>query len=169
MSDELLQKWVEEIRLQSRFASYAWQEMRSSLVGMNNEKSLFYVHAFLNHTAELNQMLWPESKNERGPKLRKALELDEGTLLLKNNLQRIITHFGERLDLWMDTVENAHFLNINVMPKGTMAGAREDVFVRSLDPETYQLEILDQSFDLRELYNAIRQLDKKAANWCRKH
>jgi hypothetical protein len=69
----------------------------------------------------------------------------------------------------MDTVETAHFLNINVMPKGTMAGSREDVFVRSLDPETYQLELLDQTFDLRELYNSVRQLDKKAANWRKTH
>jgi hypothetical protein len=93
MSDEFLLKWMDEIRLQSRFTSYAWQEMRSSLVGMDNEKSLFYVHAFLNHTAELNQILWPETDSERSSELRKALELDEGTPLLNKNIQRIIRHF----------------------------------------------------------------------------
>ncbi len=162
---------MEEIRLQCRFTSHAWQEMRSSLVGMDNEKTFFYVHAFLNHANQASQILWPESQTEqeKGSELRKALDLPQENTICSKSLKRIVENFGERLELWMGTVEAGHFLNLNVMPKGTMAGSREDVFVRSLDPETYQLEILDQTFDLRKLNQAIRQLDKQADHWLKKH
>jgi hypothetical protein len=171
MNEEPTGKWIEEIRLQCRFASHAWQEMRRSLIGMDNEKSFFYVHAFLNHSMEIAQILWPNNKdcNERGKGLREALKLTEDNLLNQSSIRRIVTHFDERLELWMGTADTPHFLNLNVMPKGTVADAREDVFVRSFDSETYRLEILDQTFDLRDLYQTIRQLDKTAETWRKLH
>ena len=106
-------------------------------------------------------------KGARG--LREALKLTEDNLLNQSSIRRIVTHFDERLELWMGTADTPHFLNLNVMPKGTVADAREDVFVRSFDSETYRLEILDQTFDLRDLYQTIRQLDKTAETWRKLH
>lgn len=171
MDQDMTRKWMEEIRTQCRFAAFAWQQMRSSLIGMDNDKSFFYVHAFLNHATETACILWPEkeSNHARGESLRKALEIDDSCLLNQAPLRRIITRFDERLELWMSTLENPHFLNNNIMPKGTMAGSREDVFIRSLDPETYQLELLDQALDLRKLNTALRQLDQSAEHWFHKH
>ena len=39
MEQNLTRKWIEEIRTQCRFAAYAWQHMRRSLIGMDNDKS----------------------------------------------------------------------------------------------------------------------------------
>lgn len=171
MEQDLTRKWMEEIRTQCRFAAFAWQQMRSSLIGMDNDKSFFYVHAFLNHATEITRILWPENEDNhgRGESLRKALEIEDDSLLNQASLRRIITRFDERLELWMSTLENPHFLNSNIMPKGTMAGSREDVFVRSLDPETYRLELLDQTFDLRKLNEALSQANQSAERWLNKH
>lgn len=171
MDENLTHKWIEELRMQCRFATFAWHQMRSSLISMDNDKSFFYVHAFLNHAMETARILWPEDADgkERGASLRQSLETDDASLLNQASLRRIITRFDERFELWISTLSNPHFLTTNVMPKGTMAGSREDVFVRSLDPETYQLEILDQHFDLRKLHDALRQVDQSAEHWLRKH
>jgi len=171
MNEEITYKWIEEIRLQCRFAFHAWQEMRRSLIGMDNDHSFFYVHAFLNHAMEMSRILWPESETNkvRGNELREALKTSEEGPLNQTSLRRIVTRFDERFELWMGTVDTSHFINLNVMPKGTMAGSREDTFVRSLDPETYQLEILDQTFDLRNLNDAIRHLDHSAEKWLKRH
>lgn len=171
MDQDLTRKWIEEIRTQCRYAAFAWQHMRNSLIGMDNDKSFFYVHAFLNHATETTRILWPEDAagKERGESLRAALGTEDTNLLNQTSLRRIVTRFDERLELWMSTLEAPHFLNSNIMPKGTMAGSREDVFVRSMDPETFRLELLDQTFDLRKLNEALRQTDQSAERWLNKH
>lgn len=75
----------------------------------------------------------------------------------------------ERLEDWMATLENRNFVDMNVMPVGTIAGFKPDNFQRSLDPENFRLHLRGQACDLRQVADELRKVDNTAQTWLRTH
>jgi hypothetical protein len=171
MTPEETMKWVEEIRLRCRFALHAWRQLRGSLPAMDKEQSFFYVHAFLDHVTEIACILWPDKDpgKERGQVLRTALAMKDQPLLEPALNRDICKCFDENLDRWMKSLDRRSCLGMNIMPKGTLAGSREDRFIRNLDPETYQLGLMDHDIDLGALHEALQALDQDVNRWLRNH
>jgi hypothetical protein len=167
MDNQVLYKLLEEIRLQCRFGQVAFQNIRANLTGLDQEKTFFSVHALLGHAVRISRFLWPEraESQERGEKIRCELKVLEQSPLRLRKLRPLLEREDEWLDDWLRTLENKNYVEMNLMPMGTMAGFRQDNFQRDLDPDTYQLTFRGEAVDLRQIFNEMRQVEGAIQTW----
>ena len=57
---------------------------------------------------------------------------------------------------------------MNVMPQGTTSDFRQDVFLRSLDPDVYRFTWYDRTIDLRKIADALRDAESMADSWLKR-
>ncbi len=167
METEQLPKWIAEVRQQCRFGKMAWQGVRSSLNGMDPEKTFFYVHALLDRTRQVAGLLWSTQAEaaDRCSALRSALGVADGHPLQAPELTFFATATDEQFGRWLGTLDHLHYLGMNVMPQGTMADFQQDTFLRSLDPEVLEFSWYDRRIALRPLVMALRELESVAESW----
>jgi hypothetical protein len=171
MDNQLLYKLVEEVRQQGRFAQFAFQNVRTSVSGLDSERIFFYVHAFVAHLGNIERLLWPvrpESRT-RGDQLRSELKVDENSSLRLTHFRRHLDQFDESLEDWASAIENRNYVDMNIMPRGTIANYRQDAFQRDLDPDRFQFWFRGDPFDLRGLADELRKLDSAAESWLKTH
>ena len=171
MDQRLAFKLFEEVRQQCQFGKHAWRNLRSNLNALDSNQVFFYVHAFLHHSVNISRFLWPdrESSKGRGDQMRKELGVQEDSPLRMANLRKLLEHFDERLENWAANLENRDYVDMNIMPQGTMSDFKTDTFHRSIDPEVYQLELQGQRCDLRAIAKAQRELEEKIDHWLKKN
>ena len=171
MDTLLLYKLVEEIRQQVRFAQFAFQNVRNNLVSLDSERVFFYVHAFTGCVANISLLLWPvrpESK-ERGDRLRAELKVDEGSSLRMASFRHQLDQFDERLEDWASALEHRNYVDMNIMPQGTISDYKQDAFQRNLDPDTFQFWFRGELCNLRALADDLRKLDTAVEAWLKTH
>ncbi len=171
MSNQLLFKLLEELRLQCRWGKVAYENVRTSLQAMDPEKTFMYVQALLAHVCQASRLLWPAraASKERGERLRKELKLgDECPLNLRDARARLEAS-DEHFEDWLATMETPGYLDFNIMPVGSISGFKQDTFQRSLDPDTYKLTLRNEAWDLRRLADELHRVESAAQNWLRTH
>lgn len=171
MENPLIFKLLEELTLQYRFARHAWQDLPAA-IQLNDPERVFYcVHTFLAHTANISRLLWPANPAtaNRGVHLRQELKVDAGSPLELRALRELLDRFDERLVEWAAASEHRSFVQINLMPVGTLAGFKADDFHRSFDPETFRGAFEGVTFDLRLLWKELQKLELSARNWLKSH
>ena len=171
MDNQLFYKLVEEVRQQARFAQFAYQNMRTSLAGMDSERVFFYVHAFLGAVANISRLLWPlrpESK-ARGDQLRAELKVDDGSPLRLADFRQHLDQFDEWLEDWASSLEQRNYVDMNIMPQGTISNYKQDAFHRNLDPETFQFWFRGDLCNLRALSDELRKLEAAVESWVKTH
>jgi hypothetical protein len=164
-------KLLEEIRLQCRFATLAYESVRSNVQAWDPEKTFFYVHALLSHTANVSRLLWParaESK-ARGDWLRSELKVTDESPIKMGNLRNSLEASDEQFEDWVAAMETPSYLDFNIMPQGTTQGYRQDVFQRNLDPDTFKLVFRGTSCDLRQIIDQLHRIDSAAQTWLKTH
>ncbi len=171
MDNRIFFKALEELRQQCRFAQLAFQNVRTTLNEQDPERVFLHVHAFLNHAATISRFLWParaESK-ERGDRLRQELKLADDSPLLLQGVRRQVEGFDEAFEDWLAILESPNYMDMNLMPTGTMSGFKADTFQRSLDPDTFKLHLRGAECDLRKIADETRKLDAAIQQWLRTH
>jgi len=171
MNNQVLFKFLEELRLQCHFARLAYDQLRSSLQGLDPEKSFFYVHALLTAAGNASRLLWParpESK-ARGDQLRTELKLTENSLLQVRKLRRSLDAPDEHFEDWLSTMQTPSYIDFSIMPQGTMLGYKQDTFQRSLDPDTYKLVFRGEPCDLRQIKDELHKIEATAQQWLKTH
>jgi hypothetical protein len=171
MDNQLLYKLVEEVRQQAHFAQFAFQNVRDNLVASDSERVFFYVHALIAHVANISRLLWParpESK-ERGDQLRAELKVDESSPLRLAGFRQQVDQFDERLEDWASALEHRNYMDMNIMPLGTISNYKQDTFQRNLAPERFQFWFRGDACDLRALAEELRKLDSAVEAWLRTH
>jgi hypothetical protein len=171
MDNPLIYKLVEELRLQGRFASLAWQELPKAVQANDPERAFLHVQSLLTHAAQISKLLWPAAADsrERGERLCHELGVGSPSPLELRDLRALLDHYDERLVQWAGASEHAGFVALNLMPLGTLEGFRGDTFHRALDPETFRGAIQGVTFDLTALIKAIQSLDRAAERWLKSH
>jgi hypothetical protein len=171
MDKKILYRTIEEIRQQCRFAQGAFQSLRLRLNEFDQERVFLYVHAFLNHTVMMSRLLWParSASAERGETLRKELNVPGDSPLRMSGGREQVEGFDEAYEDWLATLPGADYVDQNLMPTGTMAGSKADMFQRSLDPDTMMFHLRGQPIPLRKLSDAIRTLEGATQQWLRTH
>jgi hypothetical protein len=167
MDNKLLYKYVEEVRLQGRFAQFAFQNVRNSLTALDSERVFFYVHAFISHLANISRLFWPlrSQSQARGEKLRSELKIKDQSALRLPTFRRHVDQFDESLEDWVSTLENRNYVDINIMPQGTISNYKQDAFHRNLDPENFELAFRGDSCNLRALLDELQQLEGSIEGW----
>lgn len=171
MDNQVFYKLVEETRLQCRFARFAFQNIRSGANSLDAENVFFYVDAFLSHANNISRLLWPERETSkaRGDRLRAELNISDDSPLRLREIQEQLDHFDERVEDWLEPMENRNSMDMNLMPQGTMADYTPDKFNRSLDPNTFQYSLRGSSCELRRVLDEISRLETALQMWFRTH
>ena len=171
MDKKILYRTIEEIRQQCRFAQAAFQSLRLRLNELDQERVFMYVHAYLGHAVMISRLLWPAraASVERGEILRKELNVPADSALRLSGGREQIEVFDEAYEDWLSSLSEADYVDQNLMPTGTMAGSRADVFQRSLDPDTMVFQLRGQPIPLRKVSDAIRSLEASTQQWLRTH
>ncbi len=170
MDQAPLVKRIEELRQQCRFGRLAWQGLRQSLNGMDNEKAFFYVHALVERARMVSRFLWSEGAEsaERSKAAREALKVGDESPLNAVELRQFADSGEAQFDRWLSSLDHLHYVGMNIMPQGTVSDFRQDSFLRSLDPELYQFTWYDRSLDLRKIALALRDLETMADSWLKR-
>jgi hypothetical protein len=169
MDKKVVYRMVEEVRQQCRFAQATFQSLRMRINDPDHEKVFLEVHAFLGHAVMLSRLLWPAraESTARGELLRTELKVAADSPLRMGGSREQIERFDEAYEDWLLTLPEAGYVDMNLMPSGTMLGSREDVFQRSLDPDTLMFLFRGVPIDLRRLSDAVRVLDGSVQQWLR--
>ena len=171
MDNRIFYKTVEEIRQQCRFAQLAFVALRTSLNEQDPERCFLHVHAFLFHATTVSRFLWPAraESRERGDQLREALKVAPDSPLLLPGVRRQTEGFDEAFEDWIHALDNPGYMDMNLMPTGTISGFKADTFQRSLDPETFKLVLRGAECDLRKVTDELRKIDAAIQQWLRTH
>lgn len=171
MSGLFVFKFLEEISLQCRFASLAYEKLRANVQAWDPERTFLYVHALLNHAGNVSRLLWPvraESK-ARGDRLRSELKIADESPLKMGIWRRAVEAPDEDFEDWIGAMETPNYVDFNIMPQGTTQSYRQDVFQRNLDPETFKLVFRGTQCDLREVMGQLRRIESAAQRWLKTH
>lgn len=171
MNNQILFKLLEEIRLQCRLARFAYDNLRTTLQALDVEKSFFYAHAVLVHASHVTRLLWParEASKDRGEKLRSELKISSDSPLALRGLREHLDRPDEHFEDWLAAMERPDYVDLNIMPQGTISEFKQDRFQRNLDPETYKMVFRGDECDLRQLVNELHRLDSTVQTWMRTH
>lgn len=161
-------KSVEEVRQLCRFGKYAWQGLRSSLNGMDNEKAFFYIHALLDRARQVSHFIWSSEYSDQSAALRDALKVGDDSVLKMGELAVFADAAEGNFYRWLSNLDHDHFLGMNVMPQGTMSEFRQDAFLRSLDPDLFQFTWYDRTVDIRKVARALHDLESVAESWLKR-
>ncbi len=171
MNNQVLFKFIEEVRLQCRQARLAYDNVRASTQGLDPEKTFFFVQAFLHTARNLSRFFWPErsSSNARGERLRQELKVGIDSPLNLGKIRRCLDAADEHFEDWVTALEAPNYMDFNIMPQGTMQGYQQDSFQRNLDPDTYQLVFRGEPCDLRKVGDEVRRVESAAQQWLKTH
>ncbi|MFW6144155.1 MAG: hypothetical protein ACOC55_01105 [Candidatus Natronoplasma sp.] len=152
-----------EIEHTTNIACRAFEEMEEAVEMADNEKIWFSVHSFLSAVYQLSKLV--RSGRERlmegdGLEYLGSL-LDEDYSFLKTESKGVFDDFRSNFEDWVLDEERTQILEKNVIPKGLVFGMNEEDMLRHLDPETYELTMRGETYDLLEYQKDILQMKKK--------
>jgi len=171
MDNPQLFKVMEELRQQCRFALFAFQNVKTSLNGLDPEKVFFYVDAFLTHAVVISRLLWPEreASRGRGDQVRGALEIQEGSALRMQGFRTQLEQTDEKFEDWLTAMEQPNYVEMNLMPMAAISDFKPDAFHRNLDPDTFRLHWRGSVCELKPLVAEIRHAESQVQTWLKTH
>ena len=171
MENRLLYRFIEQVQAHCRLARLASGELRTALATLNPEQSALRLHAFLAQVYIVSRLLWPEreSSAERGATLRRELTVAEDALLRLPPLRKHLVRPDECYEDWVTRLPEPNYLDFNLMPLGTLAGAPQDAFQTNLDPDTLLLTWRGDTMNLAQLDEELRRLLHATETWLRHH
>ena len=171
MDNQVLFKFIEEIRLECRFAKLAYEQLRSCGPSWDPERTFLAAHALLTHAANVSRLFWPErpSSQARGERLRAELSVPDTSPLRQQDWARKLAQSDAHYEDWLNRLERPGYADFNVMARGTMQGYKQDRFQRDLDPETGRLVFREDTCDLRQLAEELHRLEGRAQAWFNTH
>ena len=119
----------------------------------------------------ISRLLWPArtASAPRGEAVRTELQAPAESPLRMSGVRDQITGWDEAYEDWLATLPEAGYVDMNLMPAGTMLGSRRTCSSAVFDPDTLLLRFRGQPVDLQKLSEAIRDLDRSVQGWLRTH
>lgn len=169
MDNRVFYKTVEELRQQCRFGLLAFQNLRRALNEQDPERVFFQVHAFLAHATMISRLTWPTRADfqARGERLRQELNITADSPLALQGIRGQFERFDEAFEDWVTGLDEPNYIDMNLMPLGTMSGFKADKFQWSLDPDSFKLHFRGAACDLRRISDEIRKLESAIQRWLR--
>jgi len=171
MDSPKLFTFVSELQQETRLARLAFRELRTVVNSVDAERVFLWVEAFLSHALVISRFLWPtrEASMSRGKALREALGVADDSVLCMKGTRTELEQVDERYEDWLERLEEPRYVAMNVMPATALGDFKQDVFHRSLDPDTFKLELRGVVMELRPLEDALRHLEITMEQWKRSH
>jgi len=170
MDERVLAVFVREVERQGAFALRAFDQLERSLGSPDQEEIWFAVQGFLVAVGNISKLLWPTRERipGRGEALRETLDIPHDSLLSPRTFRNHFEHFDERLETWVENRGTSSLVDSNLLPPGLITGLPEEAFLRNLDPTTLALTYRGDRYELREVAEAVRDLQSRVARRLRR-
>ena len=83
--------------------------------------------------------------------------------------QHLLKNPAQALEDWIESLTNLNYVEMNVMPQGTLEDYQPDRFLRNLDPESFLFQFLGTTSKLREITAEIQKVELKCQKWSKTH
>lgn len=154
---------LREMELQCDLALTSYEELEESMEEFENDKLWHSIHAFLDTTSKISELvaLCEKAINDQGSGevLRRVVDNSKESKLSDPALKRFSISYRDRLEEWAKQTEKV--VEKNVIEKGCISGIDEKDMLRHFDPETYDLTIRGQSYNLKSYYQEISKIKDK--------
>ena len=148
----------DQILLQCDFVVYASSDLNESLKQEDSRKTFFAIQNLLGSTANISEVLWGVNQTlsvERKP-VRDSIGVTESSPLKTRAMRNNYDHFDERLDRWYEESQAHAYTDLNVMPRGFIAGLNEIDIFRWFDPKTTNVIFWSENFNIQEIVDCRR-------------
>jgi hypothetical protein len=163
MDDHVLRVFQSEVRRQCSFAKIALADLDRALRRNDGDRVFFSIQACLAAIANLSKLLWPSENQkvrlpDRGPELRKSLDIDEKSPLRDRTFRNHFEHFDERLEKWAATSETRNIVEALIGPYTSVGGVAPEDRMRSFDPEKMELVVRGELYEFKPVLSALTAL-----------
>lgn len=171
MDIKLTFKFVEEIRQQCRFTRVAFRALKDCVQTSDLDRVFLHAQAFVEHACQVSRLLRPvrAESQSRGEFLRRELAAGDDVLQAVRAFRERVGTSDEWFEDWLSSMDELNYVDMNMMPLGTMIGFKEDAFQRNLDPDVLQLRLRGQVCDLPKTAAELGRIETACDRWLRTH
>jgi len=158
-----MEKWqiyVQEARIQIRFAERSYHEFERCRDASDCEGVFYHLHHFIAHVAAIERILNPKPNSPRAGVLADRVILNGIDIGPACRMRNHLEHFDERLDKWIAKHHGYAFFDMNITT-GSI-GFPYQIALRALDGDT--LRFLGEEYNLSELRGGILEIDRHLAS-----
>jgi len=165
MDKMLLRIFQREIERQTRFSLLAIEDLETALKVGDTDRIWYSVQGLLVAAGNVSKLLWPPSPlvANRGKELRQSLCTPDDSVLAPRTFRNHFEHFDERLEEWATSSRRKNFVDSNVGPSGMISEIESTDYLRNLDTTQHEVTFRGDTYPLRPLVEALRELHVKAA------
>ena len=174
MEKMLLQIFHTEVERQARFGLIAASDLdaalRSQGMSMDMDRFWYSVQSLLIAAGNVSKLLWPSERAvpKRGEELRAALGVPDSSPLAPRAFRNHFEHFDERLEEWATSSQRRSFADSNVGPTNMISGMDPGDNLRNFDTSKYAVTFRGDTYLLKPVVAALRELHEKALAETRK-
>jgi hypothetical protein len=139
-------------------------------LGSGDVDRLWYsVQSLLIAAGNISKLLWPSQfAAQRGEELRTSLGVHDSSPLRPRVFRNHFEHFDERLEQWATSSDRRNFADSNVGPTGMISGLDPADYLRNFDTSKHAVTFRGDSYLLKPVVDALRELHERAPVECRK-
>jgi hypothetical protein len=166
MDEQLINILVGEVERQAKFGVKASVELNWGLHSEDSEDLWYSLQNLLVAAGNVSKLLWPARPEsaERGRTLREILEVPDDSPLQPRRFRNHFEHYDERLEGWAQSSAQRNYIDSCVGPLDRMFGTsfHPEDYHRNFDPGPYVLTFRGDTYELRPIIGALRELVPKA-------
>lgn len=151
-----------ELDFQSNLASMAFDELEGAVEDSDELKIWYSVHMFLSTYECISNLLeeirvlsekYPDILNTEDLKSLSDISTDVD---LKK--KEVSNNFGMDLEKWIFEPENDRIIENHIFPEKSVPDLSTDKILRHFDPDTYQMTIRDNTYDLKQHHQVVQEI-----------
>jgi hypothetical protein len=163
MDEHVLGVFQSEVRRQCNFVRIALEDLGRALRRNDDDRIWFSIQAFLAAVANISKLLWPGQMKkvripERGPELRKNLEVPSISPLKERTFRNHFEHFDERLEKWATTSHARNMIESLLGPYASVQGVDPGDIMRHFDPAKQELVFRGELYEFKPVLAALNTL-----------
>lgn len=157
--------FMSEIVLQSKIAQRAAERLQAANDNFDHIEVWSSIQSILIAAGNVSKILWPSQKKykSRGEKLRKALNVDEGSILSDREFRNHFEHYDERIEVWFENQKSAVYRDLVMNPSSPVGYTSNNH--RGYNSFNNTLIFRGESLDLSAVLDALEKLKRSCGNY----
>ena len=159
-----------EVERQARFGLIAASDLEAALKSRDRDRIWYSVQSLLIAAGNVSKLLWSSKRrvSQRREQLRSSLGVPDSSALAPRTIRNHFEHFDERLEKWAIASPRKCVADSNVGPPGMISGLDAGDYLRNLEPSKLAVTFRGDTYLLKPVVDALRELHGKAIAKSRK-
>ena len=153
-----------EVERQARYGLIAASDLDAALKSGDMDRIWYSVQSLLIATGNVSKLLWPSKciVPKRRMELRTSLGVSDSSPIKPRKIRNYFEHFDNELEKWATSSHRKNFVDSNIGPMGMISGIKPGDYLRNFDPSKYAITIGGNTYLLKPIVDALRELHVKA-------